>query len=887
MLKVTPIANVDYLTESASDAPTAAAYYTDTKLEAPGVWWCPGNWIVQDGSRAQALSVTRLAQGRHPTTGRQIVSGRGNKRRAAIDLTFSAPKHWTALWVVSDPEGRALMDEMLMASVRESLNEVLDRGLIEARIGKGGIIREPMEGLVAVLYRHRTSREGDPQAHIHATLLNLGMRKDGEIRAINNEKLCELHKVIGAAFRLRLSERLEACGVPVRADPEHGFVIDGQPWQLADAWSKRRKQIVKAACDEGIVSTAGRLKQIDKIVKQTRSKKSDVPEHDVLEARWRNEALVAGWRPHQQWSRLDRPAITRTLNQDTAEAMAVVREAIARITEKKTIFYKREVEVMALTLAVGRTSAAAVRRAIDLILSGPEIVDLRRDGMLTTKLIFEREQEIVKIARRRQNELAVGFSPAARQVALGVVQDSEEQRDVISHALGAHGISVIEGTESVGRTAVAAALKAACLQDGRRFVLVVPPSRCAETLKNELAYDGPVLTLDKLLFDVQIGKMALRHGDTVFVDAAGMIGRLEMLALMRVTRQARAKLILSGDAKKIAAINRGDPLALISRVVGTQQIGTIRRQNVAWQREASMLAHQGEISQALAAYATHNAVNIAPDRISTLVAMTRAFIEVKGDALAIAATNARVAELNTLLRKVARKIGTISHLEIVVLAVPCGLKGSKRKPVELALAEGDRLILGGEAVIGGVTLRNATHLTVKTILPGAGNFLFETSDGQVLATSAAALAWAGKGGKPVVMQHAYAITPRAAQRATWNRTLWLATGEEDSRSALVAMTRHHDDLKVFVDLSALPDYQGLTMNLGRAGLADPGQLVDDRSDMEIIAAIGRSMEWVSAPRNALDSLSLAGAVEEAAISAPPPPDLSSEALYEFPDEPSP
>jgi conjugative relaxase-like TrwC/TraI family protein len=866
MLKVTPISDIPYLTESASDASTAVAYYTDTKSEPPGVWWCPGNWIVKDASRAIALLVTRLSQGRHPTTGRQIVRGRGNKRRAAIDLTFSAPKHWTALWVVSDPQGRVFLDEMLIAAVRESLAEVLATGLIEARIGKGGIIREPMKGLVAALYRHRTSREGDPQAHIHAALLNVGKRKDGQIRAINNEKLCEVHKIIGAAFRLRLAEKLEACGVPVRADPEHGFVIDGQPAELADIWSKRRKQIVNAAGKAGLANTAGKLKQIDWIVKRTRGKKTGLPSIEVLEARWREEALAAGWLPQAEWSRLDRPAITRTVDQDAGGAAAVVREAIANITEKHSIFYRREVEAIALTLAVGHTSAAAVRRAVDLVLSGPEIVDLHRDGMLTTQLIVEQEQEIVQIARQRQNELAAGFSPAARQMVLAAAQCSDEQRDVISHALAAHGVSVIEGGENVGETTAAAALKAACLQDGRRLILVAPSSRAAETLRNELAYDGPAPTLDKLLLDLRVDKMALQHGDAVFVDAAGVIGARQMLALMRVAQQVGAKLILQGATNKMAVVNRGDPLALIGRAVGNQQIRTFRRQKIVWQREASMLAQQGEIGQALAVYADQNAVNIALDQKGTLVAMARAFMQAKGDAVAIAATNAQVAVLNALLRAAARKIGIISEQEIVILAVSCGRKGSKAKPVELALAEGDRLILGGEAVIGGVTLCNATRLTVKAILPGARKILLESVNGQVLMTSATALTLAGKGGRPVVMQHAYAVTAREARRVTWSRTLWLAL-HEDSRSALVAMTRHRDDLTVFVDLSTLRNYGGVTMNVSRAGVAAPEQLEDDHSDMEIVAAIGRSMERVTAPRNALDILGLAG---RATMSASPP-----------------
>jgi conjugative relaxase-like TrwC/TraI family protein len=873
MLKVTPISDIAYLTESAADTPTAAAYYTDATSEPPAVWWCPGSWTAKDGGRAAALAVTRLSQGRHPKSGRQIVSGKGDKKRAAIDLTFSAPKSWTALWVVSDRPGRVMLDEMLMASVRESLDEVLASGLIEARLGKGGAIREAMSGLVAALYRHTTSREGDPQAHVHAALLNIGMRQDGQIRAINNEKLCEVHKVIGAAFRLRLAEKLETYGVPVRADLEHGFVIDGQPSELADIWSKRRKQIVEAARDDGMVSTAGRLKRIDKIVKKTRGKKADLPGMDALESRWRKEALATGWMPQVEWSRLDRPPITRRVDQDEGEVIAVVREAIANITEKQSIFYRREVEAMALTLAVGRSSALAVRKALELIMAGPEIVDLHNDGMLTTKLIIAQEQEIVQIARSRQNERDTGFSEAAMQVALADPKFSVEQKDAIAHALASHGVSVVEGGPGVGKTTAAAALKAACLHDGRRLILAAPSWTAAETLKKELEYDGPALALDKLLFELKTGKMMLRRGDVILLDEAGMTSTLQMLALMRAAQQAGAKLILQGDSNQIAAVSRGDPLALISKAIGSQQIRTIRRQKIAWQRDASMAVQQGEIAQAVTAYCSHGAVNVADDQEATLAAMATAFKQAKGDAAAIAATNAQVGAINEVLRQAAREIGVISGPEIVIRAVPRGQKGSKPKPVELALAKGDRLILGGATVIGGLTLRNAAKLTVKYILPGGKKLLIETADGHVLMTSPDELARAGKGGKPIVMQHAYAVTTHAAQGGTWSRTLWLAS-HEDSRSALVAMTRHRDELAVFVDRSSLPNYADAAMNISRQGLADPEPPVDDRSAMEIVAALGKSMERVKVPRNALDVLGMPDEAETKVTNAARPEILS-------------
>lgn len=854
MLKVTAISDIAYLTESTADAATAMSYYTDSKSEPPGVWWCPGNWIVKDGDIAYGISVTRLSQGRHPDTGRKIVNGKGGQKRAGYDLTFSAPKSWTALWVVSDRQGRALLDEMLMTSVRESLDEILHGGLIETRRGKGGVLREPMSGLVAALYRHTSSREGDPQAHVHAALLNVGMRQDGQVRCINNERLCEFHKAIGAAFRLTLAERLEACGVKVRADIDHGFVVDGQPDELADIWSKRRKKIVEAAHKKGLAKTAGNLKQIDKIVKQTRASKADVPSLNILEERWYEEALAAGWTPGAQWSRLDRQPITRTLPQNAAGAVAAVRQAIAKLTERQSLFYWREVEAMALTLAVGRATAVTVRRAIELMLEKQEILDLQRDGLLTTPRIIAEEQEIVHIARSRQNEPDMRFSPAARLAANADPKYSGEQREAINHALANHGVGVIEGGPGVGKTTAAAAVKAACEQDGRRLILSAPSWTAAETLKAELSHDGAALALDKLLFDLQAGAATLRHGDVILLDEAGMTSTVQKLALMRAAQEAGAKLIMQGDTNQIAAVSRGDPLALIAKAIGSEEIRTIRRQKIEWQREASMLAQEAKIAEALTAYADHDAVDIADDEDGALMAMADAFKQAGGDAVAIAATNRQVAGINAALRQAAREIGIVSGPETRIMAVPRGQKG-KPRVIVLPLAQGDRLILGAEAMIGGVTMRNAARLVVKHIAPGGAELTLETSEGQALRVSTRELEQAGKGGKPITLQHAFCLTAHASQGATWSRTLWLPS-HEDSRSALVALTRHRDDLRIFVDRASLPNHADAALRLNGSELVDPEQPADQRGGREIIGAIGRSMQRKTVPRNALDIIGL-------------------------------
>jgi len=86
------------------------------------------------------------------------------------------------------------------------------------------------------------------------------------------------------------------------------------------------------------------------------------------------------------------------------------------------------------------------------------------------------------------------------------------------------------------------------------------------------------------------------------------------------------------------------------------------------------------------------------------------------------------------------------------------------------------------------------------------------------------------------------------------------------------MTRHRDELAVFVDRSSLHS-EDVAVNVGRRGLVDPEQPVDDRSDAEIVAAIDKSMQRVTAPRNALDVLGLPPALSMPATSASPVPKL--------------
>ncbi|OYV99837.1 MAG: hypothetical protein B7Z58_17590 [Acidiphilium sp. 37-64-53] len=855
MMKCHPISSIEYLTQSQKSIGPVTAYYTDSSMEPAGRWWCPNNWIRADGDIADSKSVARLAQGRHPVTGKAMVTGKGEQKRAGFDLTFSSPKSFSILWAVSSQQDRRRLEAMLMDSIRDTMEQIASEGLIEARRGKGGKTREAIKSPIAAIYLHRTSREGDPQLHGHSALMNFAMREDGTFGAVNNERILKEQMRLGAAFRLRLAERLEAAGVPVIADLDHGFRIRGDNPKLLNVFSKRRKTITAELKKQGIDRTKGHAEAADLASLATRGKKDDLPSPADLAKRWAKEIQAAGYQTGDSWSRMDGPQIERSIQTEHTAAKQIVADAIDEISKKQSLFERREIEALALVMAVGRSSSAAIQTAVDAAMTDANVVYTKRDELFTTNGIIREEREIAQIARSRQNEARSGFSTAATNLALNDDKFSDEQRAAIKHALSPHGVVVVEGGPGVGKTTCSAAILKACVQDKRRLILAAPSWTAAEILKTELKCNASYFAVDKLLYELKSGTLAFHHNDLILIDEAGMCSNSQIAALMRYAAKSGASVRLQGDSHQIASVSRGDPLSLIGRAIGGAEIRTIRRQKIEWMRAASMAAQKGNIKTAFEAYANNDAVTIATDADEAIETAATIFRESKGEAVAIAATNSTVAALNARLRMDAATIGLLTGPQITMKAIPRGQKNPKTaEAVDLPLRAGDRLIMGAEAKIGDLTLRNAARLTIRRIDQN-GMIVLAIGENREISTTLSEIQRSGREGSAPIMQHAYATTINAAQGATWSKTIWLA-GKEDSRSALVAMTRHTSTLDIVIDKASVPRSFDAEIMLDRTGMSDPSESIDERTDEQIIRTTGKCMEKILRPRNASDILGL-------------------------------
>jgi conjugative relaxase-like TrwC/TraI family protein len=120
------------------------------------------------------------------------------------DLTFSAPKSVSILWVSTGAARQAQIVAALDDAVAAGVAYLEDKAAFIQ-----GPRRYKATGVVAASYLHATSRALDPQLHRHVVVANMAERVDGAFRALDGRPLYARAKVAGylAAAELRTHPR--------------------------------------------------------------------------------------------------------------------------------------------------------------------------------------------------------------------------------------------------------------------------------------------------------------------------------------------------------------------------------------------------------------------------------------------------------------------------------------------------------------------------------------------------------------------------------------------------------------------------------------------------------------------------------------------------------
>ena len=591
------MASAEYYLESQRSFRHPNEYYTAGE-EPDGAWFNPkGLFGLQDGVSVDSGQFQRLYNGFAPDGTGKLVRGAGSTHRSpGIDMTFSVDKSVSSLWAIAEPEMRLKIEAIATASARAALEDTVLRYCSYTRVSEDGITRPAEADLIGATFVHGTSRENDPQLHVHCTIFNAARtHEDGNWRAHHQYPVYSWKKAAGAMFRANMAWELQQ-GLGVRMEqygPANEFTrIAGTPDDLKAFWSKRRKAIVAMAGELGIppLGNASRMAGVNKITREGKSHDND-PE--VRHRRWRGEAedfcereeLIASVTGHKV--EIGREAIRELTDR--------LDDLPAHLAREEAVFRRPDMVEAAANAAAGLLGREAVGTAIERLRRNPEIERLEpkkptaesKAGMVHTEVYSTRhnlglEQAIKDMTAAMAADTGHALPEEAVKEKVETLLEqgyplSQEQSLAIRHATIRGGrVAVIEGAAGSGKTTTLRPITDLHREHGYEIVPTAVAWRTAVALGDDC--DARAYCVDKLLKLVAKGQVEIGAKTLIVVDEAGMLSTRQAHHILQLSERHGAKVVFAGDTRQQQPVEAGPGLRLIRDVARSIRVDRIRRQ---------------------------------------------------------------------------------------------------------------------------------------------------------------------------------------------------------------------------------------------------------------------------------------------------------------------
>ncbi len=720
---------------------------------------------------------------------------RVDTRLAATDVVMTVDKSVSLLYATADDATRRVIVAEFHEAARSALG-YLDTLAATGRRGSssGGTGQEEAtEGLVAVGFLHDEARPtgdcacGDMHLHEHVIVMNTAQGVDGKWSAIQHERLERNEKTAGhllqAELRARLSDRLGIAWRPVvNGVAGVAGITDAQRRHF----SKRSDDVTAEQVEAGTVGkvvdgAAGR--------KTRQAKREQLPIAERI-AYWQAEAEAVGLTPDVVAAALDRPAPAGPTTDREGDAYAA--GVLERLTAQAASFHRSDLlRTLADDCRQGESIATLTARA-DAILSSARVVALGEgEGGLTTREVrrgrggrvlayaieqkwttpeqLALEQALVDAAVRRAGEGCAQLDGDLVEEVIGrqpFVLSDEQAAAVRALTMSGAGVDVLHASAGTGKTsAVLGSVRQAYEAAGYRVVGAATSAKAARVLADDGGLQAS--TIARLLLDLERPQGGGIGPRTVLIlDEASMIGTRDLAALLQHAERARAKVLVVGDTRQLAAVDAGGGLRALQDRLGAATLTINRRQHAEWERTALADVAAGTPAEALRAYTAHERVTVSDTALSARAAMVAAWwgdVQEHGveRTLMAAVRNVDRTELNHLARSVMREAGRLGDDELTTAG--------------RTFAAGDRVMLLRNSAAK--RLDNGDTGTVAAI--DDGRLVVDLDRGTTVILDRAYLA-AGH------VEHAYAATVYKAQGSTvtTGHVLGTGLGQEDGYVAL-------------------------------------------------------------------------------------------------------
>jgi len=576
-------------------------------------------------------------------------------------------------------------------------------------------------GLVASVFLHHISRDGDPHLHVHIAIWNRVQRADRadgtwrtlDSRSLHNQRLA-VAPVADRIVQSRLSE-LGYAMVP-RADG-NGAEIGGVSQDVMDLFSSRSRALtpeLKALIGQ-YQSMHGRPPSKRTIwllgqqaAQNTRRTKGEarrtvagrtgtteptaaqrLAAWEAQTARQEAHALSA---VHQEVAQHARraPAVL-----DDAAKHRAARIAVAEVQQHHAVWsmaqLRFEVHRALPVLRPGADADAVITEVAKLAVSGragaeviqvtaPDITDVTGLGVRAsdggsiyrppneerycTLAHLDAEQQILTAANRTVTQLVTAEQARA---AVGRTGLNAGQRDAVIMMLTA-------STATTALVAAAGAGKSHAMAEfarlwtsftGRRVIGLATATNAARVLQSEglaesynvAAFLGKIEGSDALRRPVP-----LHENDVLVLDEASQLATTDLAMVQEAARAAGARLILVGDTEQLGAVEAGGMFRLLAQEVPCLELHEVRRFDTAWEPGASVRLRAGDFT-AYADYDRHGRIRGADHE----AAMDRAAgmwlaDHLRGkNALLLAGSNGEAADLSRRIQAKLIQLGTVQR----------------------------------------------------------------------------------------------------------------------------------------------------------------------------------------------------------------------------------
>lgn len=507
----------------------------------------------------------------------------GEEARAALDLTFSAPKSVSLACLVNN-------DQRIMQAHHNAVNTALsfvEKRYSYTRVGS----KENREILVtgnitAAKFTHDISREKDPQLHTHCVVFNKVQRPDGQWRSFHNDGIFNNSKLIGFVYQNQLAHEIQKLGYGVLLKNNGTFEIEGYTDAQIQEFSKRTNKIKELGCKTKKEERSAKL--------LNRPAKGKAFSRELLQEKWQQEANSVGI-AHPK------PDLNRTMHPKFYAQFSKVNieDAVKHLSERDVRFKKEEIEKYFLSKNIGKIPLQSYQHEIEKLTKSGFLIEYKK-GFYTTKKALIIEKSIVESIKVGKEKFAPIIEQEVPQKIFSKELDlTKGQKEALVTSLKTKDQFIAwQGVAGSGKTTAMKILKEISVDQEFQIKGFAPSAEAAQTLEKDSGIGSN--TVASLLVTEETKNFNNKNKEIWIVDEAGLLCARDCEKLMEKSIYQNARVIFVGDTKQMSAVDAGNPFKLMQeKGIATAYLHESKRQKTALLKESVDLIVAHKIKEGL------------------------------------------------------------------------------------------------------------------------------------------------------------------------------------------------------------------------------------------------------------------------------------------------